>query len=67
MTTPWRSVQDAEKANETVAWEALPCRLSGVAYPNTEALAHVIQLFAAKWRKMRRESRFGDVGLSPSI
>jgi hypothetical protein len=29
MTTPWRSVQDAEKANETVAWQALPCRLSG--------------------------------------
>jgi hypothetical protein len=55
MTTPWRSVQDAEKANETVAWQALPCRLAGVAYPNTEksALAHVIQLFAAKWRKMR--------------
>src|SRR5450432_4230504 len=44
MTTPWRSVQDAEKANETVAWQALPCRLAGVAYPNTEksALAHVI-------------------------
>jgi len=33
MTTPWPSVQDAEKANETVA---LPCRLSGCAYPNTE-------------------------------
>jgi hypothetical protein len=29
MTTPWRSVQDAEKANETVAWQALPCRVSG--------------------------------------
>jgi hypothetical protein len=29
MTTPWRSVQDAEKTNETVAWQALPCRLSG--------------------------------------
>jgi hypothetical protein len=28
MTTPWRSVQDAEKANETVAWQALPCRQS---------------------------------------
>jgi len=36
MTTPWRSVQDAEKANQTVAWQALPCRLQGVAYPNTE-------------------------------
>ena len=21
MTAPWRSVQDAEKANETVAWQ----------------------------------------------
>jgi hypothetical protein len=29
MTTPWRSVQDAEKANETVAWQALPCRMVG--------------------------------------
>jgi hypothetical protein len=29
MTTPWRSAQDAEKANETVAWQALPCCLSG--------------------------------------
>ncbi len=29
MTTPWRSVHDAEKVNETVAWQALPCRLSG--------------------------------------
>ena len=23
MTTPWRSVQDAEKADEAVAWQAL--------------------------------------------
>jgi len=29
MTTLWRSVQDAEKANETVAWQALPCRMVG--------------------------------------
>jgi hypothetical protein len=29
------------------------------------ALAHVIQLFAAKWRKMRRERRFGGCGLEP--
>ncbi len=65
MTTPWRSVQDAEKANETVAWQALPCRLSGgrVSKHKKLALAHVIQLFAAKWRKMRRESRFGGCGL----
>jgi hypothetical protein len=57
MTTPWRSVQDAEKANETVAWQALPCRLSGgrVSKHRKLALAHVIQLFAAKWRKMRRD------------
>jgi hypothetical protein len=55
MTTPWRSVQDAEKANETVAWQALPCRLSGgrVSKHRKLPLAHVIQLFAAKWRKMR--------------
>jgi hypothetical protein len=35
-----------------VANFAMP--LAGGAYPNTEklALAHVIQLFAAKWRKM---------------
>jgi hypothetical protein len=32
MTTPWRSVQNAEKANEIVVWQALPCRLAGVAY-----------------------------------
>ncbi len=65
MTTPWRSVQDAEKANETVAWQALPCRLSGgrVSTHRKLALAHVIQLFAAKWRKMRRESRFGGCHL----
>jgi len=25
VTTPWRSVQDAKKANGTVAWQALPC------------------------------------------
>ncbi len=45
MTTPWRSVQDAEKANETVAWQALPCRLSGgrVSKHRKLALAHVIQ------------------------
>jgi hypothetical protein len=29
MIAPWRSVQDAEKANETVAWQPLPCRLAG--------------------------------------
>ncbi len=42
MTTPRRSVQDAEKANETVAWQALPCRYRG-SRPKTEklALAHV--------------------------
>ena len=33
MTTPWRSVQDAEKANDTVACHAV---YQGVAYPNTE-------------------------------
>jgi len=67
MTTPWRSVQDAEKANETVAWQALPCRLSGVRVSKHKKLAsaHVIQLFAAKWRKMRRESGFGGCGLEP--
>ena len=27
MTTPWRSVHDAEKANETVAWQELPSAL----------------------------------------
>ena len=26
MTMPWRSVQDAEKANDTVAGQALTCR-----------------------------------------
>ena len=58
MTTPWRSVQDAEKANESVAWQALPCRLSGGRVSKHRKLA-----FAAKWRKMRRESRFGGCGL----
>jgi hypothetical protein len=64
--TTWRSVQDAEKANETVAWQALPCRLSGgrVSKHRKLALAHV-NLSAAKWRKMRRESRFGGCGLEP--
>jgi hypothetical protein len=68
MTTPWRRVQDAEKANETVAWQALPGRLSGgrVSKHRKLALAHVIQLFAAKWRKMSRESRFGGCGLEPA-
>jgi len=49
MTTPWRSVHDAEKANETVAWQALPCRLSGgrVSKHRKLALAHVIQLSCA--------------------
>ena len=53
MTTPWRSVQDAEKANETVAWQALPCRLSGgrVSKHRKLALAHVIQLFARNGAK----------------
>ena len=30
MTTPWRSDQDTEKANETVAWQALPCRFDAL-------------------------------------
>jgi len=30
VTTPWRSVQDAEKANGTVAWQALPCRFDAL-------------------------------------
>jgi len=35
MTTPWRSVQDAEKANETVAWQRCHAVHQRVAYPNT--------------------------------
>jgi hypothetical protein len=67
MTTPRRSVQGAEKAYETVAWPALPCRLSvgRVSKHRKLALAHAIQLFAAKWRKMRREGRFGECRLEP--
>ena len=30
VTTPWRSVQNAEKANGTVAWQALPCRFDAL-------------------------------------
>ena len=30
VTTPWRSVQDAKKANGTVAWQALPCRFDAL-------------------------------------
>jgi hypothetical protein len=30
LTTPWRSVQNAEKANGTVAWQALPCRFDAL-------------------------------------
>jgi hypothetical protein len=67
MTTPWRSVQDAENANDTVACQALPCRLSGgrVSKHRKLAMAHMIQVFAAKWRKMRQASRFGGCGLEP--
>ena len=36
MTTPWRSVQDAEKANETVGGKRCHAVYQGVAYPNTE-------------------------------
>jgi hypothetical protein len=54
MTTPWRSVQDAEKANETVAWQALPCRLAGGRVQTQKSdLGACIRLFAAKWHKVR--------------
>ena len=67
MTTPWRSVQDAENANEDrgVASFAMPFIRGSRIQTQKTGLAHVIQLFAAKWRKMRRESRFGGCGLEP--
>ena len=30
MTAPRRNLQDIEKANETVAWQALPCRFDAL-------------------------------------
>ena len=75
MTTPWHSVQDAEKANEIVAWQTLPCREQGGAYSNTEKLAfgachptvhsEMAQNAASRFSSIRRESRFGGCGLEP--
>ena len=48
-----------------VASVAMPFIRGRVSKHRKLALAHVIQLFAAKWRKMRRESRFGGCGLEP--
>jgi hypothetical protein len=75
MTTPWRSVQDAEKANETVAWQALPCRLEGgrvskhretdlgACHPTVRG--EMAQNVASRFSSIRRESRFGGCGLEP--
>lgn len=38
VTTPWRSVQDAEKANGTVAWQALPCRFDPLRLVQSQGL-----------------------------
>jgi len=43
MTTPWRSVQDAEKANETVRGRRCHAVYQGVAYPNTENCGEMAQ------------------------
>ena len=36
MTTLWRSVQDAEKADGIVAWQALPCRFDALRLVKSE-------------------------------
>jgi hypothetical protein len=69
MTTPWRSVQDAEKANQTVAWQALPCRLSGgrVSEHRKVALAHVIPRSRRNGAKGDARAVPEDVGVSPDL
>jgi hypothetical protein len=69
MTTPWRSVQDAEKANETVAWQALPCRLSGGRVSKHRKLALACHPTVCGDVAQNEDERAvsEDVGLSPSI
>jgi hypothetical protein len=73
VTLPWRSVQDAEKANETVAWQALPCRQQEVASKHRKTgwrwrmysalRGEMAQDAASRFSSIRRKSRFGGCGL----